>query len=86
MGKSMLFLGFLLIFLGLALPGTQGKVISRCEMVRILRQNGFEGFEGTTVADCEYNGLPQHLSACTTFVPLNFFFIFQQYYSVPPFL
>ncbi|NXC54849.1 LYSC protein, partial [Aleadryas rufinucha] len=41
----------LLVFLGLALPGTQGKVFSRCEMVRILRRYGFEGFEGTTVAD-----------------------------------
>ncbi|XP_039941489.1 lysozyme C [Hirundo rustica] len=51
MRKSTLFLAFLLVFLGLALPGTQGKRISRCEMVKILRRNGFEGFEGTTVAD-----------------------------------
>ncbi|NWU20547.1 LYSC protein, partial [Dyaphorophyia castanea] len=49
--KSMLFLGFLLVFLGLAVPGTQGRVISRCEMVRILRRHGFEGFVGKTVAD-----------------------------------
>ena len=66
MRKSMLFFGFLLVFLGLALPGTQGKVMPRCDLVKILRQHGFEGFVGKTVADCEYNELPLHLSAYTT--------------------
>ncbi|KAK4809241.1 hypothetical protein QYF61_012894 [Mycteria americana] len=37
MRKSMLFFGFLLVYLGLALPGTQGKVIPRCDLVKILR-------------------------------------------------
>ncbi|NXW91233.1 LYSC protein, partial [Alopecoenas beccarii] len=41
----------LLVFLGLALPGTQGKVIPRCDLVKILRRQGFEGFVGKTVAD-----------------------------------
>ncbi|KAM6041226.1 lysozyme C [Theristicus caerulescens] len=50
MRKSMLF-GFLLLFLGLALPGTQGIFIPRCNLVKILRQHGFEGFVGKTVAD-----------------------------------
>ncbi|NWH70834.1 LYSC protein, partial [Piaya cayana] len=40
-----------LVFLGLVLSGTQGEIIPRCELVKILRQNGFEGFEGSTVAD-----------------------------------
>ncbi|KAL9824472.1 lysozyme C-like [Geothlypis trichas] len=51
MRQSMLFLGFLLVFLSLALPGTQGKVFPRCDMVKILRQEDFEGFVGSTVAD-----------------------------------
>ncbi|KAM7082388.1 LOW QUALITY PROTEIN: lysozyme C-like [Ciconia maguari] len=74
MRKSMLFFGFLLVYLGLALPGTQGKVIPRCDLVKILGedpQHGFEGFMGKTVADCEYNELPLHLSAYTTLVPLR---------------
>lgn len=51
MGKSVLFVGFLLVFLGLALPGTQAKVFSRCDLVKTLRGHGFEGFVGKTVAD-----------------------------------
>ncbi|XP_069731998.1 lysozyme C-like [Phaenicophaeus curvirostris] len=51
MRKAMLFSGFLLAFLGLALPGIQGKVVQRCELVKILRQNSFEGYMGRTVAD-----------------------------------
>ncbi|XP_065505771.1 lysozyme C-like [Caloenas nicobarica] len=51
MRRSMLFFGFLLVFLGLALPGTQGKRIPRCDLVKILRRHGFEGFVGKTVAD-----------------------------------
>ncbi|XP_065505452.1 lysozyme C-like [Caloenas nicobarica] len=51
MRKSMLFFAFLLVFLGLALPGTQGKRIHRCDLVKILRRHGFEGFVGKTVAD-----------------------------------
>uniref|UniRef100_A0A663F5H8 lysozyme n=1 Tax=Aquila chrysaetos chrysaetos TaxID=223781 RepID=A0A663F5H8_AQUCH len=48
--KSMLF-GFLLVFLGLALPGSQGKVIPRCDLVKILCQHGFEDFWGKTITD-----------------------------------
>ncbi|KFP98964.1 Lysozyme C, partial [Leptosomus discolor] len=62
--KSMLIFGFLLVFLGLALPGTQGKVIPRCELVNILRRHGFEGFEGKTVAD--WVCLVQHESSYNT--------------------
>ncbi|XP_010012380.1 PREDICTED: lysozyme C-like, partial [Nestor notabilis] len=51
MGKSVLFVGFLLVFLGLALPGTQAKVFSRCDLVKTLRGHDFEGFVGKTVAD-----------------------------------
>ncbi|XP_075298896.1 lysozyme C-like [Opisthocomus hoazin] len=51
MRNSMLFFGFLLAFLSLAVPGTEGEIISRCELVKILREHGFEGFEGTTIAD-----------------------------------
>ncbi|XP_029856483.1 lysozyme C-like [Aquila chrysaetos chrysaetos] len=50
MRKSMLF-GFLLVFLGLALPGSQGKVIPRCDLVKILCQHGFEDFWGKTITD-----------------------------------
>ncbi|KAM6044177.1 lysozyme C [Chlamydotis macqueenii] len=64
MRKSMLFFGFLLVFLGLALPGVQGKRISRCDLVKILRQNGFEGFVGKTVAD--WVCLVQHESSYNT--------------------
>ncbi|XP_074781750.1 lysozyme C [Athene noctua] len=64
MRKSVLFFGFLLVFLGLALPGTQGRIISRCELVKILRKHGFEGFEGTTVAD--WVCLVQHESGYNT--------------------
>ncbi|KAM6114488.1 LOW QUALITY PROTEIN: lysozyme C-like [Phoenicopterus ruber ruber] len=48
MRKSMLFFGFLLVFLGLALPGTQGKVIPQCDLMKILCQ---QGFVGKSVAD-----------------------------------
>ncbi|XP_075298898.1 lysozyme C-like [Opisthocomus hoazin] len=51
MRNSVLFFGFLLAFLGLAVPGTEGKTIRRCELVKILRKHGFEGFKGTTIAD-----------------------------------
>lgn len=68
MGKSVLFVGFLLVFLGLALPGTQAKVFSRCDLVKTLRGHGFEGFVGKTVADCEYNELLFYLSAYTTLI------------------
>ncbi|NXI70897.1 LYSC protein, partial [Anseranas semipalmata] len=40
-----------LVFLGLTLPGIQGRIIPRCELVKILRQHGFQGFVGKTVAD-----------------------------------
>uniref|UniRef100_A0A8D0ENE1 lysozyme n=1 Tax=Strix occidentalis caurina TaxID=311401 RepID=A0A8D0ENE1_STROC len=64
MRKSVLFFGFLLVFFGLALPGTQGKIIRRCDLVKILRKHGFEGFEGTTVAD--WVCLVQHESGYNT--------------------
>ncbi|CAM9829829.1 unnamed protein product [Bubo scandiacus] len=64
MRKSVLFFGFLLVFFGLALPGTQAKIIRRCDLVKILRKHGFEGFEGTTVAD--WVCLVQHESGYNT--------------------
>ncbi|KFV58292.1 Lysozyme C, partial [Tyto alba] len=54
----------LLVFLVLALPCTQGKIIPRCELVKILRRHGFEGFVGTTVAD--WICLVQHESGYNT--------------------
>ncbi|XP_009866016.1 PREDICTED: lysozyme C [Apaloderma vittatum] len=51
MRESMLFSGFLLVLLGLALPGTQGKIFSRCDLVKTLHEHSFAGFMGKTVAD-----------------------------------
>eukprot|EP00075_Anas_platyrhynchos_P001103 XP_005014665.1 lysozyme C-like [Anas platyrhynchos] len=64
MTKSILFFGFLLVFLGLTLPGTQGRIIPRCELVKILRNHGFKGFVGKTVAD--WVCLVQHQSNYST--------------------
>ncbi|KAI6072825.1 Lysozyme C-like protein [Aix galericulata] len=64
MTKSILFFGFLLVFLGLTLPGTQGRKIPRCELVKILRNHSFEGFVGKTVAD--WVCLVQHQSNYNT--------------------
>uniref|UniRef100_A0A8C3CHR9 lysozyme n=1 Tax=Cairina moschata TaxID=8855 RepID=A0A8C3CHR9_CAIMO len=46
------------------LMGTQGRIIPRCELVKILRNHSFEGFVGKTVAD--WVCLVQHQSNYNT--------------------
>lgn len=43
----------LLVLLAL-LPACGGRRMSRCEVVRIFKQQGLDGFEGFALGNCKY--------------------------------
>ncbi|XP_060109189.1 lysozyme C-like [Heteronotia binoei] len=61
--KTILFLG-LILFAVLQLPRAEGKTFGRCELARVLWQNGFEGYIGHKTAD--WVCLAQHESGYQT--------------------